>query len=352
MDARSPVDLGGGATMSSVVRMQLLTSALLGFQGASAAEARRRVGSAKVGSNPIITSPVDATVIEGQATTITGVSVSDAGASTFTLTLQDTDGLLSATGTGITGAGTNTLVLAGTISDVNADLGTLTDTDPLLANDTITLSGHDELSDFAAPHSIALTVVACYLRGTMISTVDGERAIESLAIGDVVLTASGEEKPIRWIGHRAYRTRFARCNPDVLPIRIAAGAFAARVPSRDLYVSPLHAMFIDGVLVPAIDLVNGTSITQAASIDEIEYFHIELAEHDVLVANGTPSESFVDDNSRMMFHNAFDFAALYPKAERGPAIYCAPRVSSGLLLDAIRRRIDRRAKNVPARRAA
>jgi hypothetical protein len=53
-----------------------------------------------------------------------------------------------------------------------------------------------------------------------------------------------------------------------------------------------------------------------------------------------------------MFHNAYDFAALYPEAERRPAIYCAPRVSSGPLLDTIRRRIERRVKNLPVRRAA
>jgi hypothetical protein len=332
--------------------MQLLTSALLGFQGAPTAEAWRRVGSSKVGSDPIITAPSTATLLEGQATTISGVSVSDLGANTFTLTLEDTDGLLSATGTGVTGAGTHTLVLEGTLSQVNLDLNTLTDTDPSLAAGSISLSGHDELSDYATPQSIATNVVACYLRGTMIGTVDGERAIETLAIGDVVLTARGEQKPIRWIGHRAYRKRFACCNSDVVPIRIAAGALADGVPSRDLYVSPQHAMFIDGVLVPAIDLVNGTSITEAVSMEEIAYFHIELAEHDVLLANGAPSESFIDDNSRMMFHNAYDFAALYPSAERRPAIYCAPRVSSGPLLDTIRRRIERRVKNLPVRRAA
>jgi len=331
--------------------MQLSTSSLLGFRGAPATEGLRRVGSAKIGS-PIITGPSSATVIEGQDTTISGVNVGDDVSNTFTLTLEDTNGLLSATGTGVTGDDTTTLVLAGTILQVNTDLQTLTDTDSSLADDTINLSAIDGVGNTALPHSIAVTVVACYVRGTMIRTIEGERAIESLAIGDVVLTAGGEEKPIRWIGHRAYSKRFACCNPDVLPICITAGALADGVPSRDLYVSPRHAMFIDGVLVPAIDLVNGTSITEAVSIEEIAYLHIELAEHDVLLANGAPSESFIDDNSRMMFHNAYDFAALYPSAERRPAIYCAPRVSSGPLLDTIRRRIERRVKNLPVRRAA
>ncbi len=338
--------------MSSLVRMQLLSSFLLGFQSASSASNRNRLSSAKVGSNPVITAPANATVIEGQATTISGISVSDTGANTFTLTLQDTDGLLSATGAGVSGSGTTMLVLSGTINDVNTDLGTLTDTDSSLSNDTINLSGFDELSDYAVPQAIGITVVACYLRGTMIATPEGERTIETLSIGDHVLSATGEARPIRWIGYRAYRKRFAQCNPDVVPVCVAAGALADGVPTRDLYVSPRHALLLDDVLVQAIDLVNGVSITEAILIDEIEYFHIELAEHDVLLANGAPAESFVDDNSLMMFHNAHDYLALYPNAQRRPAIYCAPRLSSGERLEIIRRRINGRAKRVAGRRAA
>ncbi len=338
--------------MSSSVRTQLLSSSLLGFQNTLSTNNRNRLSSAKVGSNPIITAPANATVIDGQETTISGISISDAGANTFNLTLQDTDGLLSATGTGVSGSGTTTLVLSGTINDVNIDLGTLIDTDSSLSNDTINLSGYDELSDYAAPQAIGVTVVACYLRGTMIATPEGERAIETLSIGDHVLSAAGEARPIRWIGYRAYRKRFAQCNPDVVPVRIAAGALADDVPTRDLYVSPRHALLLDDVLVQAIDLVNGASITEAILIEEIEYFHIELAEHDVLLANGAPAESFVDDNSLMMFHNAHDYLALYPNAQRRPAIYCAPRLSSGERLEIIRCRIDGRARRVAGRRAA
>ena len=336
---------------AAVVREKLLASTLVGFRSADQPGVPGRTGSAKVGSNPIITAPASTVVIQGQPTTLTGISISDAGANTFALTLQDTNGLLSASGVGISGAGTTTLQLNGTISQVNADLGTLTVTDPSLANDTLNLSGHDELSDYATPRSTTITVVACYLRGTMIATPRGEKAIESLAIGDAVLTAQGQSRPIRWIGHRAYKTRFARCNPDVVPIRIAAGALADRVPARDLFVSPLHAMFLDGVLVQATDLVNGVTIAEWMPADQIEYFHIELAEHAVLLANGAPSESFVDDDSRMMFHNAYDYSALYPGAERRPAVYCAPRVSAGEVLDGIRRRIDQRVATVVHRAA-
>ncbi len=323
------------------IRNRLLASALVGFRSVASAASLTRAGSAKIGSNPIITAPASATVIQGQATTITGVSISDSGANTFALTLQDTNGLLRATGTGVSGSGTTSLTLAGTLNQVNSDLATLTDTDGLSSNDTINLSGYDELSDYATPRSIAITVVACYLRGTLIATPAGERAIESLAIGDLVLTSDGSAEAIRWIGHRAYKARFARSNPGVVPIRIEAGALADGVPSRDLYVSPLHAMFLDGVLVQAAELVNGVTIAEAMPSEQIEYFHVELAEHAVLIANGAPSESFVDDDSRMMFHNAYDYSALYPGAQR-PAVYCAPRVFDGEALEVIRGRIAAR----------
>ncbi len=321
-----------------MVGERLLGASLVGFRNTLSA-GWSRAGSAKIGSNPIITAPAKASVTQGQPTTISGVSVSDTGPNTFTLTIQDTNGLLSATGTGISGAGTTTLTIAGTLAQVRADLGTLTDTDPSLANDTIILSGYDELSDYANEKSIAVTVVACYLRGTMIATPFGERAIESLAIGDFVLMASGGAEPIRWIGRRAYKARFARANAEIVPVRIAAGALADGVPSRDLFVSPRHAMFLDGVLVPATDLVNGVTITPKMPADDIEYFHIELVEHAVLLANGAPSESYVDDETRMMFHNAYDYLAAYPDAKPCQAVYCAPRVSAGEVVEAIRRRI-------------
>ena len=113
--------------------------------------------------------------------------------------------------------------------------------------------------------------------------------------------------------------------------------------ARDLMVSPKHAMFLDGVLIPAEQLVNGATIVQEPPGEDIHYFHLELESHDVLIAEGAFSESFVDDESRGIFQNAHEFGKLYPEEPAKQAVYCAPRVEDGFILDRIRRRLAGRA---------
>ena len=197
--------------------------------------------------------------------------------------------------------------------------------------------------DGAGGTSITDDGTPCYCRGTLILTDHGEVAVEDLRIGDHLMTLSGAARPIRWIGHRGYAGRFAAANPDVLPVLIHAGALDENVPWRDLYVSPLHAMFLDDVLIPAIALVNDRTIVQVEEVDQVEYFHLELDSHDVILADGAPAESFVDDGSRGMFHNAAEYRALYPDALGAPARFCAPRVEDGEELEAVRRRLSARA---------
>jgi glycosyltransferase involved in cell wall biosynthesis len=189
----------------------------------------------------------------------------------------------------------------------------------------------------------------CYCLGTLIATVRGEIAVQELVIGDEVVTAAGKPRPIKWIGRRSYSGRLAR-GSHVMPICIKAGALDIDRPRRDLWISPHHAMFLDGVLIEAIDLVNGVSIIQAERVERVDYFHIELDTHDVIVAEGAFSESFVDDDSRGIFQNAHEFKALYPDgAIVRAACYCAPRLGRGMQVEAARRRIARRAGIVQAR---
>jgi Hint domain len=143
----------------------------------------------------------------------------------------------------------------------------------------------------------------CFLKGTTIRTADGGRKVEDLVVGDLLPTVFGGISPIQWIG----RHRFKKSDPtrawvsDVLPIRVARAALGPDVPHADLFVTKTHALLIDGVLVAAGNLVNGTTITRygASELDELEFFHIKLARHDVIYAEGAPCETLlnVDENA-------------------------------------------------------
>ena len=195
-------------------------------------------------------------------------------------------------------------------------------------------------------------IPACYARGTHILTGRGEVRVEDLVIGDLLVTASGALRPLKWIGQRSYAGRLMAGSARLHPVLIRQGALADGVPHRDLRVSPAHAMFIDGVLIPAASLVNGRTIVQQTDVTEVHYVHLELDTHDIIVAEGAASESYVEDDNRGIFHNAGSYAALYPEAVRCDAAYCAERVESGYVLEAARRRIAARAADWAALGAA
>jgi len=200
--------------------------------------------------------------------------------------------------------------------------------------------GPNTLTYSEDPNGDTDITLACYRRGTRIATPRGDFPIETLGIGDEVITAEGM-LPIRWIGRRSHRLR-AGGDPDVSPIRISAGALGDDLPLRDLWVSPEHAMYLDGMLIAARDLVNGESIVRDDSVDEVSYFHVEFDRHTVIFAEGAPSESFVDDDSRNMFDNASEFRLLYSDVPSVPARFCAPRVEDGWELEAVRRHLGAR----------
>ncbi len=179
----------------------------------------------------------------------------------------------------------------------------------------------------------------CYCPGTLIETEHGEIAVENLVIGDRIMTLSGDYRPIKWIGRRSYGGRFIMGRKSILPICIKTGAIADNVPLRDLWISPHHAMYIDGMLIEAKDLVNGVSVVQAERMEKVEYFHIELDTHDVIIAEGALSETYLDDHNRGMFQNAHEYRALYAEERAKPARYCAPRLDCGYEVEQVRRKL-------------
>jgi Hint domain len=154
--------------------------------------------------------------------------------------------------------------------------------------------------------------VACFAAGTRIMTESGLIAVEHLTVGMQAVTAtSGVSAPIIWIG---YRTVDCRRHPKPLavsPVRVRAGAFGPGLPSHDVRLSPDHAVFFNGVLIPVRLLVNRTSVVRE-TVDHITYYHVELDRHDLLLAEGLSVESFLDTDNRSAFANGGGATQLYP----------------------------------------
>lgn len=153
----------------------------------------------------------------------------------------------------------------------------------------------------------------CFCAGTEISTPDGARPVEALAIGDRILSATGKVLAVKWIGRQSVFPMFQPAE-RLLPVRIAAGALGKDVPHSDLEVTNDHALLIDGVLCHAGALINGSTI-RAVPLDELgqQYtvYHIETEDHEIILANGAPAETFIDNVSRRVFDNFAEFEALY-----------------------------------------
>ena len=191
----------------------------------------------------------------------------------------------------------------------------------------------------------------CFLSDTMLRTPSGDRAVETLQAGDLVLTAAGVAKPIRWIGRTVVASKFAD-KQRMMPVRISAGALAENVPSRDLFVSPGHAVEIDGMLIHASALVNGTTIVREASMPlTFTYYHVETDAHDLLIAENTPAESFLEAVADIRADNFPERADL---AGEGATVEMdLPRVKAARQLPALlRAAIDTRSANLVGVRLA
>lgn len=188
------------------------------------------------------------------------------------------------------------------------------------------------------------TFSICFMAGTVIAVPGGVRAVEDLAIGDEVLTSEGARRPIRWIGRQTIIPLLANPLRD-MPVAIAAGALGEGLPCRDLRVSPAHALMIDGLLVEAGALVNGTTVRRMTGLSEaFTYYHVELTDHSLILAEGMPAETFIDNVSRRRFDNGAEYEALYGVQLAAMAELPAPRVKSARQLPrAIQLRLMERA---------
>ena len=132
-----------------------------------------------------------------------------------------------------------------------------------------------------------------YVKETCIRTERGDVPVERLRVGDVAVTASGQLRPIVWIGHRAIDISGYPDPAAVRPVRVVAGVSASGLPCRDLWLSPGHSVVSAGALIPISRLINGHSVAQNNE-DSTEYWHVELDRHDTLLAEALPAKSYLD----------------------------------------------------------
>ena len=202
----------------------------------------------------------------------------------------------------------------------------------------------DVATDGSGGTYVFLSDTVCFMAGTRILTPEGEVEVEALQTGDLVTTADGQMRRIRWVGRQTVSRLFA--DPlRVLPIRIAQEALGENTPSRDLLISPDHALLIDGVLIQAGALVNGTSIARESRVpSRFTYYHVELTDHSLILAENTPAETFIDNVDRMAFDNWDEHEALPDAAEIALAEMSYPRAKA-------HRQVPRETRDRLARRA-
>jgi hypothetical protein len=188
--------------------------------------------------------------------------------------------------------------------------------------------------------------VICFAAGTLIRTTRGEVAVEDLQIGDLVVTSSGEQRPVKWLGHRTFDFRVASKTDPALPVRVVADAFGPCRPSQDLYLSGGHSVCLDllgEVFIPVGCLVNGATIARV-EVDEITYWHVELDSHDVIFANAMPAESYLAMRNRAGFEETTDLlSSISEGTGRTHADFCRPVVTEGPVFNFVRERVRARA---------
>nr|WP_220572392.1 Hint domain-containing protein [Gluconobacter oxydans] len=190
---------------------------------------------------------------------------------------------------------------------------------------TVTIFGNVTLEEGVSVNDFTYTknddgsyIFACFLSGSMISTPDGDVAVEDINIGDEITTfdwKSGQDivRPVVWVGKAHVNVRHG-VSDDMsgFPIRVLKDAIADGVPYKDMLVTAEHSLFFDGKFVPARMLVNGRSIFYDKSITSYDYYHVETEQHSVITADGMLTESYLDTGNRHTFRQEGSVVAFTP----------------------------------------
>jgi len=162
----------------------------------------------------------------------------------------------------------------------------------------------------------------CFLKGTLIDTPDGQKKVEDLLIGDLVTTIGGAARPVQFISAYSYR----KADPsrgwveDVKPVVVRKSAISDNVPNRDLYMTRAHALYLDDMLVPVCNLINGSTIVvdDAEDLSELEYLHVKFESHEVIYAEGAACESLLTVSESAKNFADYYRAHGFPESEQKP----------------------------------
>jgi len=149
-----------------------------------------------------------------------------------------------------------------------------------------------------------VSMLVCFTAGVQIDTGSGFSAVEALRPGDPVWTQDAGLQPVRWIGQRQIGVAAMRADPMLWPVVFAPGSLGGGLPHRRMALSPQHRLCRSGwraelhfghaeVLVPALALVNGTTITRTLPRAPVSYVHFLLDGHQIVRSDGVLSESFL-----------------------------------------------------------
>ena len=216
---------------------------------------------------------------------------------------------------------------------------------PTNSFDSFSGSGSSGSSSFSSGTEVNYSnSVVCYAKGTLIETQAGLVSVEKLKVDDLVLTQAGTYEPVLWLGYRVIDCKRHPNPNEAHPIRIVRDAFGPNLPHRDLFLSPLHSIYVDGIFIPAVDLINGFSVIQEER-SKIVYYHVELPSHNVIYAEGLPAESYLDDGNRSFFidnssDQALDFSATFSELKNGePSKWFATVLREGPQVELVKERL-------------
>ena len=276
----------------------------------------------------------------GNPTVISGLVTNDSSTA-IPPGLNSTNGLVN-----VTGNNTDTVDLAeysgistGTRAEILAAVGDSANwgheggstynggTNAVGAGETDLLDGFDLLN--------TTFDIICFTPGTLISTVTGQRPVQDLQVGDLVVTADNGLQAVRWIGRKHLTGARLFAFPELRPIKILAGSLGNDLPERDMWVSPQHRMLLNEpvlntrfgepeMLTPAKGMCNANGVFVDRTCVRIDYIHILFEQHEIIFANGVKTESFHpgDRSVKGLTHTARqELFEIFPELKANPKMF-------------------------------